>query len=146
LAAGRSGQALLVALLAAALFAVPSSAGAFAAPVISSFTPTAAAVGASVSVSGSGFTGATDFYFDGGSAAFSVTSDVQIVATVPWGATSGPLKVTTPSGSGTSTTEFKVRPKIAGFTPTSGPYGTSVSVTGSAFTSARSSRPSALSP
>ena len=46
------------------------------------------------------------------------------------------IEVVTPGGSATSATEFKVKPKVAGFTPASGPVGASVSITGSAFTGA----------
>ncbi|MBF8150567.1 T9SS type A sorting domain-containing protein [Winogradskyella sp. F6397] len=54
--------------------------------------------GASIVVSGTNFTGATDFYFNGTPAVFTVDSDTQITATFPNGATSGPLSVTTPAG------------------------------------------------
>ena len=95
-----------------------------------------ATVGSSVAINGSGFTGATHVYFNGVAAAFAVGSDAQITATVPFGALSGPVEVDTPAGIGTSPTEFKVKPKLGGFVPASGPVGASVSITGSAFTGA----------
>jgi hypothetical protein len=48
--------------------------------------------------------------FHGASASFEVNLDTEIVATVPVGATSGPIAVTTPGGSGTSLTDFTVLP------------------------------------
>ena len=54
---------------------------------------------------------------------------------MPTGAVTGPVTVTTPIGTGTSTTPFVVyqMPTIQGFTPAVGPVGTSVTITGSGF-------------
>ena len=65
-------------------------------PTITEFTPTSGSVGTSVAISGTNFTGATAVAFNGVSASFTVTSDTAIEATVPEGATTGPLSVTTP--------------------------------------------------
>src|SRR5206468_12452829 len=74
------------------------------APTITSFTPTSGPVGTSVTISGTNFTGATAVTFNGASAAsFTVTSATRIQATVPPGATTGPLSATTPGGTATST-------------------------------------------
>ena len=48
--------------------------------------------------------------FNGRPASFDVTSDTEIVATVPKRATTGPVSVTTPGGTGTSPTDFSVTP------------------------------------
>jgi hypothetical protein len=108
------------------------------APSISSFTPTSGPVGASVTITGTSFTNATDVKFNGTSATFTADSDTQITATVPTGATSGTLSVTGPGGTGTSGSSFIVAPAISSFTPTSGPVGTSVTITGANFTGASS--------
>src|SRR5213594_2109396 len=111
-------------------------------PVISGFTPASGPVGTSVTISGSGFTGATAVAFNGTSASFTVTSATAIQATVPAAATTGPLKVTTPGGTATSTSSFTVSipPTITSFTPTTGPTGTSVTISGTNFTGATTVR------
>ena len=78
-------------------------------PVISSFAPPAGPVGtAGVRISGTGLGGASAVAFNGISAAFVVVSNVEITATVPAGATTGPLSVTTPTGTATSAQSFLV--------------------------------------
>jgi IPT/TIG domain len=122
------------------LFAVtPGSASAPAAPTIASFTPASGPVGTSVTISGTGFTGATRVAFAGTPASFTVGSDTSLVATVPSGAASGPIAVTTPGGTATSSTSFTVTtataaPAISSFTPTSGRVGTVVTITGTGLT------------
>src|SRR5438445_3802236 len=108
-------------------------------PTLTSFTPTSGPVGSSVTLSGTTFTGATAVRFNGVSASFTVTSDTAIQATVPPGATTGPLHVTTPGGTATSTTNFTVtvtltvtKTGIIGGTETSGDGGINCGTTCSA--------------
>jgi hypothetical protein len=63
-----------------------------------------------VKITGTGFTGATAVSFNNVNATtFTVNpAGTQITATVPTGATTGKIKVTTPGGSATSTTDFTV--------------------------------------
>ena len=113
------------------------------APTVTSFTPTSGGIGTSVAVTGTSFTGATAVRFNGTSAvAFTVNSATSITATVPAGATTGPIGVTTPGGTGTSAGSFTVvpAPTVTSFTPTSGGIGTSVAVTGTSFTGATAVR------
>ncbi len=78
-------------------------------PKVVSFSPTSGTVGAQVVIKGNTFTGATKITFGGAKATtFSVDSDTQITATVPAGAKTGKITVTTPSGSGTSSAVFIV--------------------------------------
>ena len=78
---------------------------------ITGFTPGSACSGSgqSVSITGTNFTAATAVtFYSGQSALFTVTSATQITATLPAGATTGPISVTTPSGTGTSSGSFTV--------------------------------------
>ncbi|MDQ2772713.1 MAG: M12 family metallo-peptidase, partial [Bacteroidota bacterium] len=108
-------------------------------PTITSFTPTGGLAGTVVTVLGSNFTGATQVAFNGTAATiFSVSSATQLTATVPAGATTGPIRVTAPSGVGTSGLAFTVAPPptIVSFAPTSGYVGSVVTLTGTNFTGA----------
>ncbi len=78
------------------------------APTITAFKPTSGPPGTRVVLRGSGFTGATEVRFNGVSAPFVVRSDSKIETLVPRRATTGPISVTTPEGTGMSTTDFTV--------------------------------------
>src|SRR5206468_10877432 len=99
-------------------------------PVIRGFTPATGTVGSTVTVTGSGFTGASSVAFNGASAAFTVTSDTTIATTVPPAASTGKISVTVPGATTTSTASFSVIPTITSFTPASGKPGTTVTITG----------------
>lgn len=107
-------------------------------PTITNFTPATGPAGTTVTISGTGFTGATAVTFNGAGASFTISSDTAIQATVPSGATTGPISVTAPAGTATSAGNFTVAtpPAITSFSPTSGPAGTSVTINGSGFTGA----------
>jgi Concanavalin A-like lectin/glucanases superfamily/IPT/TIG domain/Fibronectin type III domain/Calcineurin-like phosphoesterase len=77
-------------------------------PTVLSVMPSSGWPGTVVTVTGSGFAGATSVTFNGTAATFSVVSGTQLTATVPAGATSGPIAVTTPTGTGTSPSSFTV--------------------------------------
>nr|NIR47425.1 DNRLRE domain-containing protein [candidate division KSB1 bacterium]NIR69995.1 DNRLRE domain-containing protein [candidate division KSB1 bacterium]NIS23018.1 DNRLRE domain-containing protein [candidate division KSB1 bacterium]NIT69876.1 DNRLRE domain-containing protein [candidate division KSB1 bacterium]NIU23525.1 DNRLRE domain-containing protein [candidate division KSB1 bacterium] len=105
-------------------------------PGIASFTPTSGSVGTQVTITGANFTSATGVGFNGVSASsFAVDSETQIRASVPSGASTGPISVTTGAGTATSFDDFVVvdPPTISSFTPTSGPVGTEVTVSGDNF-------------
>jgi hypothetical protein len=107
-----------------------------ATPTFGGFSPTSGNVGASVIITGTGFTGVSVVQFSGTSAAFTVNSDTQITATVPDGALKGMITVVAPGGTAVSSTDFKVQPLVSSFSPTSGPVGTVVTISGSAFSGA----------
>ncbi|MGA9471298.1 MAG: choice-of-anchor tandem repeat GloVer-containing protein [Terriglobales bacterium] len=77
-------------------------------PEIAGFSPPSGPIGTPVTISGSGFTGATAVKFRSKAAKFTVNSDSQITATVPSGAKTGKISVTTPGGVATSTESFTV--------------------------------------
>jgi uncharacterized repeat protein (TIGR03803 family) len=98
------------------------------------FLPAARQVGHTVEILGQGFTGTSAVSFNGAPAAFTVYADTYLTANVPEGATSGLIQVTTPSGTLMSNKPFHVKPQISSFSPTSGPVGTSVVITGVSLT------------
>jgi hypothetical protein len=106
-------------------------------PRIIGFTPTGGPVGTTVTIFGFHFTGATAVSFNNVAATnFTVLDDTQITATVPMGATTGPIQVTSLAGTSTFATNFAVgpAPTITSFTPTIGAAGTQVTITGTNFT------------
>jgi uncharacterized repeat protein (TIGR03803 family) len=72
--------------------------------------PAAGKVGAKVKILGTNLTGATSVSFNGTAAVFTVVSDSEITTTVPAGATTGTVRVTTPSGTLLSNVAFQVTP------------------------------------
>ncbi|MEU4862512.1 IPT/TIG domain-containing protein [Kitasatospora aureofaciens] len=113
------------------------------APVISSINPNHGPPtgGTAVTITGSGFTGATLVKFGTVPvSSFTLVSDSQITTTAPAGTGSAAVTVTTPLG-GTSngvTYTYGTVPVITSLTPTSGTAGTSVIISGSGFTGASS--------
>jgi hypothetical protein len=83
---------------------------AFPRPAISSFAPHSGTAGTAVALVGVGFTDAATVTFGGVEAVFTVVGDRRIEATVPNGATTGPIRVTGPLGAGVSTSNFVVQP------------------------------------
>jgi len=77
--------------------------------VITSFNPASGLLRSAVTLTGTGFTGTTAVKFNGTSATYTVLSDTAISTSVPTGATSGTLTVTTPLGTATSASSFTVK-------------------------------------
>ena len=77
-------------------------------PTYKSFTPPSGPVGTVVTFNGTGLTQTTKVTVDNVSAAFTVVSDSEITATVPAGAATGKIVVTTKGGSVASSTNFTV--------------------------------------
>jgi hypothetical protein len=75
-------------------------------PVINAFSPSSGPPGTQVIITGANFTGATAVTFNGTAASLAVNSSTQITATVPSGATTGPITVTTSDGPATSASNF----------------------------------------
>ena len=83
-----------------------------AAPIITEVSPLSGPVGTHVTITGANLAFAT-VAFNGALAAVTSDSATQIVVPVPVGATSGPISVTTPGGTTTSTAKFRVIPPAA---------------------------------
>src|SRR2546427_9407233 len=80
-----------------------------AAPSITGFTPASGPVGTIVTISGTGFVGVTAVTFNAVSAGFIVDSATSMRAEVPAGATTRPIPVSTPPGTGGPTTSLTGR-------------------------------------
>jgi YD repeat-containing protein len=111
---------------------------------VADFVPSSGTVvNTSVVITGSGFSttpGQNSVTFGNSTSVVTVTyaSATQLTVKVPFDATTGPIKVTAGGKSGTSATPFTVltsasTPSIASFSPTIGPAGTAVQVSGSNF-------------
>lgn len=104
-------------------------------PTISSFSPTSAAAGTIVIITGTGFTGATAVTFGGVPASsYNVVSATTITATAPSGP-SGTVSVTTPGGTATLAGYISL-PTVTAFTPIQGTEGTILNITGTSFSGA----------
>jgi surface protein len=103
-------------------------------PVITSFTPTLAASGTTVTIIGTGLTGATAVAFGGTDAtSFTVVSATTITAVLANGS-SGNVNVITPGGTATlAGFTFIPAPTITSFTPQIATAGATVTITGTNF-------------
>ncbi|TVT43682.1 T9SS type A sorting domain-containing protein [Hymenobacter setariae] len=79
------------------------------APTVSNFTPTSGPAGTNVTITGAYFTASTSVAFNGVAASSVViTNTTTLTATVPSGASTGPIAVTTSGGTATSAAPFTV--------------------------------------
>ena len=104
------------------------------------FTPNNGTASTTVRIFGTGFSATTTqdtVRFNGVQAKIKSASATEIVTSVPNGATTGPINVTAPGGSVSSTTPFTIGPSksptITGFTPNIGSRGAAVGITGTNF-------------
>ena len=75
-------------------------------PTISGFTPPSGSSGTVVTITGTNLLGATEVTFNGKAGTVNTVGQTEITVTVPTGATTGYITVTTPSGNVTSATQF----------------------------------------
>ncbi|MDO7877571.1 FG-GAP-like repeat-containing protein [Hymenobacter sp. ASUV-10] len=88
---------------------------------ITGIAPTSGPMGTPVTITGTNFTNVTGVSFNAGAATtYTVNSDTQITATVPPGATSGPVTVTTAAGTVSSSTAFVVTPQLSSLSLSAG--------------------------
>ncbi|GAB6900663.1 beta strand repeat-containing protein [Kineosporia succinea] len=112
-------------------------------PAVASLSPVFGPTvgGTTVSVAGSGFTGATAVRIDGTTVSFSVVNDSTITFTTPGGSGDVPVTVTTPGGSTLARTfTYANSPTVSALSPDRGPLGgnNTVTITGTGFTSGSS--------
>ncbi len=117
-----------------------------AAPTVTGISPPAGplAGGTTVTISGSGLSGATSVKFGGVTASFTVTSDTEISATVPAATDTGSVDVTVTTPGGTSAIcaadqfAYLAAPTVTGISPPAGPLagGTTVTISGSGLSGA----------
>jgi large repetitive protein len=112
-------------------------------PLVIGFEPVGGKPGTVVTIEGINFGGVTRVEFGGVGAVFSVVAPTQIVATVPAGAVSGGIRISSGFGIGLSEEPFVVnagQPVIAAFSPGSGGVGTVVMIEGSGLDGASAVR------
>jgi YD repeat-containing protein len=105
------------------------------------FDPQTGSSGTQVTISGTGFSSTItqdSVSFNGTPAIVTSASVTQLVVTVPSGTTTGPIAVTTPNGSATSSSSFMVggnanAPTVSGFSPTIAVSGTALTINGTNF-------------
>jgi RHS repeat-associated protein len=108
------------------------------------FSPKTGPAGTSVTIYGTGFNATpaqNTVKFNGTVGTVTSAMATQLVATVPSGATTGVINVTSPTGSANSTGSFTVGPagpSISGFTPNVVAVGGTLTVSGSGFDTAPS--------
>jgi uncharacterized repeat protein (TIGR03803 family) len=106
---------------------------------ITSFAPTSGPIGTTVTITGTNFSAtpaSNTVTFNGTTAVVTASTATSITTTVPAGATTGKISVTVGGNTATSTTDFTVTippPTITSFTPTSGLINTTVTITGTNF-------------
>ncbi len=110
------------------VFAVPQP------PTVDSFSPGSGITGSHVTITGTDLWAATSVKFGNLAASFTVVSATQLDATVPNGAVAGTISVVTAAGTATSSTSFTPSLSITQISPSSGPFGTVVTVRGVGFT------------
>ena len=79
------------------------------APFVNRIIPATGSAGQSILLWGGHLVGATSVSFNGVAGAFQVNSTQAVMATVPPGATSGLVTITTANGSFTTTQDFTVQ-------------------------------------
>ena len=105
-------------------------------PTLVSFDPASALAGSTVQVFGTNLGGVTAVAFNGVAAtSFIITSPTTVLAVLPSAITSGPVSVSTPQGSATSSASFMPQsPTVSSLSPASARTGESVTIAGTNLT------------
>lgn len=103
-------------------------------PLIDDFEPKVGPQGTQMQIRGAKFTGATQVTIGGVPVVNpQVTADTLILATVPAGVLTGPVRVSNASGTGVSAQTFQAPPWISSVNPQSGIVGNLIELTGTNF-------------
>ncbi len=106
---------------------------------VTSFSPVSSTTGGSVTITGTSFSATPTnqtIKFDGVTALITSSTTTSLVVTVPTGATTGKITVTRDGATASSPSEFLVLPlAISTFSPSIGAIGSSVTISGSGFSS-----------
>ncbi|MEY4929748.1 MAG: hypothetical protein RI909_472, partial [Bacteroidota bacterium] len=105
-------------------------------PTITNFSPSSAAEGSTVIISGSDFSETPEdntVTFDGITATVTAATLTSLTTTVPAGLTAGPITIEVTVGGQTASSGFIVLPSLTNFTPLSGVEGTLVTINGTGF-------------
>jgi len=111
-----------------------------ATPAISSITPAGGTAGTRVTITGTNFgfaQGSGSVTFNGTPATVIDWSNTQILVAAPAGVQSGPVQVTTAGGSSNTNIDFTLAPSLLNISPSVGPVGTVVTITGIGFGSSQ---------
>jgi hypothetical protein len=102
-------------------------------PTISAVSPSSGPIGATVTLTGTNLTTVIQVKVHGTNASFRIVSATEITFTVPSGATTGTITVSTGASTTASADPFTVagQPTITSFTPGTGSVGDLVTITGS---------------
>lgn len=105
-------------------------------PMITSFTPSTGGSGTLVTITGDSLSNVEAVAFNGVTTSFSSLGSKTLTTTVPSGATTGPITVTTSQGTVVSETDMILfpSPAITAMAPSQGAIGTLITITGSHFT------------
>jgi uncharacterized repeat protein (TIGR01451 family) len=101
-------------------------------PWITSLSTNGGIVNAKFTITGRDLTNTSAVQVNGVNYTFTASAS-QIVATIPSNATSGLIEITAPGGLFISPSTFAILPKIYGFSPSIGPAGTVVTITGTSL-------------
>ena len=108
----------------------------YAPPVLDSFSPTGGKIGSAVTLKGHNFTGLTNLSLGALTVSPVSVTNTEVKLFIPLDAKTARWIIRTPGGGVTSAAPFQVlgdEPIISGFTPSFGPVGTVVKVTGTNF-------------
>ena len=106
----------------------------FTGPTISSYSPAFGGAGTVITLTGTNFTGASTVTIGGTPAAYFTFVDSSTIRAVAGIGTNGSIQVVTPMGVASSSSFIYTKfPVITGFSPTSGPVGSNITITGANF-------------